>query len=324
MKYTQIHQVFIKYLQLEASISMPNNIILATSGGQDSLALFKLIKDYKKNCDYNLHVTYCNHQWRSDSLDNANEIHYLAKYWGTNFHYYATPKTLINEGDARMWRYKTLIKFAKNIQPSQLLVAHTLTDKIETFLYNFVKKCFADTTNFLLPIVYLRFNIQLLRPLINIPRANTSWLCKLSYLPIWSDYTNYFLKKKRSRIRYEFLPYIKNYFNPQIELQFNSSLNLFKLQLLHINLTVNNFLQKSIEFKKDKISLKKTLIKNLPLILQYHILKNFIFYCFKNQISAEVLKGIICKIYINKSPYSLACKKHNIQIDEKHIHCHNI
>nr|WDA98884.1 tRNA(Ile)-lysidine synthetase [Sciadococcus taiwanensis] len=324
MKYTQVHQEFLKYFYSEVSICMYSDLIIATSGGQDSLALFKLMKDFQDTDNYNIHVTHCNHKWRNDSLDNSRELHYLTQYWGAYFHYYTSYTTLINELDARKWRYETLIKLATKMQACQILIAHTLTDKVETFLYNLMRRYSIENRNFLLPLIYLTHNIQLLRPLINISRIKTYWLCQLNYLPIWSDYTNYFLEKKRNRIRYEFLPYIKNHFSTQIESQLNSSFNLLKLQSLYINSIVNNFLKLMLKQNRNKIKLNISLIDTLPLILQYQVLKHFILYCFKAEISKEVIKKIICQIYRNKLPYFLTYKKHTIQIDKKCIYYHNI
>nr|WDB00610.1 tRNA(Ile)-lysidine synthetase [Cavernulicola chilensis] len=323
MKYTQIHKIFIKYFRAELSIPISKNVIVATSGGQDSLALWKLLKDYQQYYDYNIHITYCNHKWRKDSIENANVLNYMSQYWGIYFHYYSTCKSLRNEAEGRIWRYQKLIKLSIQTQPSELLLAHTLTDKIETFLKNFFLRYFINEFNSLLPIIYFLRNSLLLRPLITISRYKTFWLCQLSYLPIWSDYTNYFLKSKRNRIRFEFLPYIKTNFNSEIEIQFRNFLNLQKLQSLYINSLVNNFLRKTLKYNRYKTILKVTLIQNLPLILQYIILKQFIFYCFKISISVSLVKNILCRIYLDKLPYTIYYKKHSLEINKNYIYYRN-
>ena len=69
-------------------------------------------------------------------------------------------------------------------------------------------------------------NIHFLRPLIQINRHYIYFICKKLCLPIWSDSSNLNLNIYRNRIRYELIPYLKNFFNIQIEKNIEKFLNI--------------------------------------------------------------------------------------------------
>nr|WDA99097.1 tRNA(Ile)-lysidine synthetase [Gronococcus sybilensis] len=323
MIYTQIHKIFSKFLRQEISINTSNNIILALSGGQDSMALFKLLKDYQKICYYNFHAVYCDHKYREDAVSNAAELNYLAQYSGINFHYYRVNKVLCNESEGRIWRYKILLKLASYFQPSKLLLAHTLTDKVETFMHDFLYKYFSDSINLLLPVFYAGNNVHLLRPLITNARSNTLWLCQISFLPIWSDYTNYSLLHPRNKVRHELLPYIKNSFNVQIISQIGNSIGFWKLQSLYVDSLVINLLRATVKYGKNKTIFKTIFMRELPLILQYQLLRNFLFYSLGCTSMREYTEYILCKIYLDQFPLTITYNKYTIRIDKDYIYCYS-
>lgn len=81
----QIHmtnQYFTKKLRAELNAALrshPNllpkntNLLIAVSGGQDSLCLAKLLLIQQHKYNWQLAIAHCDHQWRSDS--SANAVH---------------------------------------------------------------------------------------------------------------------------------------------------------------------------------------------------------------------------------------------------------
>ena len=95
---------------------LPNNstLLLSISGGQDSMALLKLITDLKRLYKWQIEIWHGNHQWHTKSKKIEEEL----KLWCLNkqisFHSNKANKEEVeNEEKARDWRYRKLIMKAK-------------------------------------------------------------------------------------------------------------------------------------------------------------------------------------------------------------------
>ncbi|MEE3715287.1 tRNA lysidine(34) synthetase TilS [Tumidithrix elongata RA019] len=192
-------------------------ILIAVSGGQDSLCLAQLLLLVQPKWQWQLAIAHCDHQWRPDSTANALHVQKIAEDWGLPF-YLRTAKTpLRNEAEARTWRYAMLLEMAEVAAYGYIVTGHTQSDRAETVLYNLMRGSGADGLASLTWRRSLAPNIQLVRPLLDISRSQTAQFCQEMALPIWLDSTNDNLTYRRNRIRQELIPYLCQHFNPQLE-----------------------------------------------------------------------------------------------------------
>ncbi|NJO66789.1 MAG: tRNA lysidine(34) synthetase TilS, partial [Leptolyngbyaceae cyanobacterium RM1_405_57] len=70
--------------------------------------------------------------------------------------------------------------------------------------------------------------LHLVRPLLEITRAETAQFCQTAQLQVWQDSTNQDLHYARNRIRQELLPYLKTHFNPQVEQALSQTAELLR------------------------------------------------------------------------------------------------
>jgi tRNA(Ile)-lysidine synthase len=194
-----------------------SSILIAVSGGQDSLCLAQLLIFAQTKWDWKLAIAHCDHKWRDDSTDNALHVQKLAAHWNMPFFLRTTPIDLHSEATARDWRYKMLTEMAIEANCQIVVTGHTQSDRAETLLYNLIR---GTGTNGLKSIGWERFlssEIKLIRPLLNISRNETGEFCQELNLPVWEDATNKILTYQRNRIREELIPYLRQHFNPAVE-----------------------------------------------------------------------------------------------------------
>ncbi len=221
MAWTPLHVKTHRTIRSRHLFERNQHLLVAVSGGQDSLCLIKLLLDLQYKWEWHLGIAHCDHRWRSDSEANAQHIENLAKNWGISF-YLETVETqereaIQTEAAAREWRYKVLSAIAQQYNYKYVVTGHTASDRAETLIYNLIRGTGADGLQALTWQRPLVNGIMLVRPLLEITRTETGQFCEDFQLPIWEDSTNQDLKYARNRIRQELLPYLCQNFNPKVE-----------------------------------------------------------------------------------------------------------
>ena len=96
-----------------------NAILIALSGGQDSLCLLQLVdKNDLNKQGYKVYAIYIDHQWKNKSLNHTHHIINLIKAKKIPVAIYQMKLLSLSENDARQMRYKTLIRHAKKKMPN--------------------------------------------------------------------------------------------------------------------------------------------------------------------------------------------------------------
>lgn len=213
--HTKFYETTNKFLK---NYSITSTLI-SISGGQDSLCLVNLIKDFNEKYHLlsKLSYIYIDHQWKQDSKSQVNHLINTIKKYNKKIIVYQIKEIATSEIQARQLRYKVLIKYAMLNKYSSIITAHTETDKIETFWLQIFKGTSLNGITSLRQKRKINRQIYIYRPLLNFTRSEIHWFCRKFYLPIWSDITNYQYAIRRNRLRNELIPYINKYFSKSIE-----------------------------------------------------------------------------------------------------------
>jgi len=255
--WTPLHARIHRTLRSRHLLHKRQRLLVAVSGGQDSLCLVQLLLDLQPKWEWQLGIAHCDHCWRTDSAANADFVKQLAQNWQVPFYCHTAEQSLLSEAAARKWRYQTLGAIAQNHQYQAIATGHTASDRAETLLYNLIRGSGADGLQALtwqrpLYVEEARGCAPLLvRPLLEVTRAETAKFCQDRQLQVWEDTTNLDLKYARNRIRQELLPYIRSHFNSQVELTLAQTAELLQAEVEYLEQAARELRQQAIE-REDK------------------------------------------------------------------------
>ncbi len=129
------------------AIKKRQSILISISGGQDSICLFFILIQLKKQWEWSFGIIYCNHLWQKPSFVTASLVIRIAYLFKIPVHYIITTSTIFNEEDSRHWRYKVFYRIIFFYNYKITTTGHTSSDKIETMVFQLIRG--ASSTNFL-------------------------------------------------------------------------------------------------------------------------------------------------------------------------------
>lgn len=196
-------------------------IIIAVSGGADSMSLLLAISDLvtRKKLSHRVIVAHFNHGLRGKESDGDERfVQQQAERLG--FEFAAGTASIARKGNleqaARNARYKFLTKVAKENDAFAVLVAHTQNDQAETLLFNLIRGSGPDGLAGMRQVRELEDGIRLIRPLLSwANRADTEEFCRQNEIEYRTDRMNKDEKLSRVRIRRTILPQLAK-INPRI------------------------------------------------------------------------------------------------------------
>lgn len=193
-------------------------LLLAFSGGPDSMALLHLLLEAKKELDFSLHLAHIDHGWREESREEAQTLQTLAKHLHLPFHLHRLEK--MEGGDlenrAREKRLTFFLSLHKQHHFQALLLAHHRGDQAET-----VFKRIAEGSGLkgLGGLYHERVlgDLPLWRPLLSIKKKELYAYLKRKRLDSFEDATNKDPRFLRSRMREELFPELEKIFGKKME-----------------------------------------------------------------------------------------------------------
>ena len=245
MRKVAIRKQVLEFIKKENFLKQGEHVLLALSGGGDSVALFRLLLDLQKDLDITISTGHFNHNLRGDNAQKDQEfVRELSQKYGVNCYLgqgdvkaFAKEKGFSIEEAGREMRYAWLAKQAQAIGAHHIVTAHHADDNIETVLLNFLRG--AGTLG-LAGIPPKRGNIC--RPLLCVTREQIE-----SYLQeIGQDYrqdeTNEDTSFRRNLLRQQVLPILKA-LNPSLgETALRSSMYL-RQDANYLDIRAKEFLQ---------------------------------------------------------------------------------
>lgn len=196
-------------------------IVIAVSGGADSMSLLLAIEDLvrRKKLDLRIVVAHFNHKLRGKESDTDQEfVSQRAKDLGFEF---VTASGRISkkgnlEQNARNARYVFLTKVAKTSKASIILTAHTINDQAETFLMNLIRGSGPDGLQAINRIREIDDSVAIVRPLLAwAKREDTEHYCREREVAFRSDAMNHDETFTRVKIRRTLIPQMAE-LNPRI------------------------------------------------------------------------------------------------------------
>ena len=197
-------------------------VLLAVSGGADSVALLRAMARLKTAGKGRLAVAHFNHQWRGaeSAADTAFVVSLSAELGlecqagSAEANADRAPDGL--EAAARTLRYGFFRQTAERLGARYVVTAHTADDQAETILHRILRGTGVAGLSGIGRVRALGPAVSVIRPMLGIRRADIDGYLSQLGQPHRRDSSNLDLRFTRNRIRAELLPHLAANFNPRV------------------------------------------------------------------------------------------------------------
>lgn len=211
--HQRLHRHLLRQPQL---LPERNHLLLAVSGGQDSMALTGLLEDLQRLHHWRLTLWHGDHGWRPESADQASALAHWAGSRSLELILDRADPAPRGEAAARRWRYRCLAAAAAQRNCTRVVTGHTASDRAETTLLNMARGSHRKGLGSLRALGPLPLNgaphpdALLSRPLLIFARSETDRICRSQDWPIWLDPSNGDPRHSRNRLRAEVMPVLES------------------------------------------------------------------------------------------------------------------
>lgn len=222
------------HIQTNIPFLLQKKLLLAVSGGLDSMILLHLFKEL----NYDIAIAHCNFQLRG--LESFEDQKFIQDYAAANnipiyvtqfdTEAFAKDYKLSTQVAARDLRYNWFYELLEEENFDYVLTAHHADDNLETFLINFTRGTGLDGLTGI-PIQ----NDKIVRPLLFLTRNEIENYAKANDIQWREDSSNASDKYVRNKIRHNLIPILKE-LNPNFMTSF---------------LKTENYLQQSAAMAED-------------------------------------------------------------------------
>ncbi len=204
-------------------ISSEDVVLVALSGGPDSVALLEGLLRVRKNLSFSLTAAHLNHRlrgWESD--EDERFVRNLTAERGVYLIAEARHVKRIRqrrggslEEVAREVRYAFLKRAAGKCRATKIALGHNLDDNVETFLMNLIRGSGLKGLSGM-PVSRKEGRFVVIRPLLEVSRDEIVGFLNKERLAYREDRTNLDVTFTRNRIRHKLLPHLEQEYNRQI------------------------------------------------------------------------------------------------------------
>ena len=289
------HSLYNDILLQELKKYRDKKILVAFSGGKDSLMLLNFINKQRESLNIYAGACHINHGLRHTAKRDEDFCRLYCQKNNIEFYTYNISEELKNdnsggtESSARKYRYKYLLQTVKENNYDYLFTAHTYSDDIESFFVDL----YTGASLFTLGGIMYENN-QIIRPMLNITTEMVNDYIDRNNLEPVFDETNNDIKYVRNRIRHKLIPVLYGCGN-----EFEKSV----IKLQKESNRFNEYLYKKVKhvrLKQDNILiLKRCSFMELEYIEKEYLLGKVFSLFFR--VSKSILNEALCFLNNNDS-----------------------
>ena len=267
----------VAYIERHQLLPERGEVVVAVSGGADSLCLLHLLRRIcgpgKRFPDVSLHAAHLNHMLRGEaSVQDARMVASIVEAWEVPFTLGAIDVIALAKEEkrsleeaARLARYRFLREVA---QGRRIAVAHHADDQAETLLLHWLRG------SGLAGMVGMPPRQQdIIRPLLEITRSETAAYCREQGIVPLEDLSNSDPRFLRNRIRHELVPLLQE-LNPGIRRTLLRNAEVVRVDLDWLEAQVDEvWANVVIAEHTGSVKLNTCTLLTLPLSLQRHLLR---------------------------------------------------
>ncbi|WP_298511745.1 tRNA lysidine(34) synthetase TilS [uncultured Kordia sp.] len=197
-----------KHIAEHLSFLKASKLLIAISGGLDSVVLAKLFYDLK----FSVAFAHCNFQLRGEESDGDESfVKQLAANWNVKVftkkfetENFANTQKISIQMAARVLRYEWFQEIANTYEYDYILTAHHKDDALETFLINLSRGTGIEGLTGI-----PQQNENIVRPLLTFTRSDIKAYAEAHNLQWREDSSNASTKYIRNKIRHDIVPLLK-------------------------------------------------------------------------------------------------------------------
>jgi len=286
LKTSDNAQKVLDYIHARQLVSRDEKIVVAVSGGPDSVCLLHVLFELREKLGISLHIAHLDHQLRGKEsaadaayvAGMARRLRLPATIESRDVKTYQKEHRLSLEEAARDIRYSFLAQVAGTVGASRVAVGHTADDHIETILMHLLRGSGTRGLRGLLPISKWQSpagSLTIIRPLLELTREATASYCRRHHLRPRVDPSNYATDLFRNRIRRYLLPELRKY-NPRMTEALQRTASIAADDLYFIDREVGRCWDKIVVQQKDALIIDKKGLLALPVALKRYLLRRAI------------------------------------------------
>lgn len=314
---SKLSQAYIsQVLASQCELEMNDRLLVAVSGGADSMALLHLLHSVGRQ----LEVAHCNFQLRDDESEgdmqlvkdfcNKLSIVFHHKRFDTSQH--AKYNKVSIEMAARELRYEWFQELLNSRGLDFILTGHHGNDSIETFFLNLLR----GTGVRGLSGIQFR-NKGIIRPLLEISQDDILTYCQLHSIPYREDSSNSDTKFLRNKIRHEIIPVFES-MNPSFyKTMLNNMSHLQEAEQL-LNYELERFRTEVLVDEHDKVLIPISKLELFPQkqTILFEVLRPYGFNTSVVNDVIEHLNGLSGKQFFSDT-HRLIKDRHNLLVVRK-------
>ncbi len=213
---SSLQQKVLSYIHTYKLIHAQDRVLLAVSGGADSMALLTVLFDLytRQRGMSDLICVHFNHGLRADQAQaDEDRVKAVTLDLGLplireslDVRAYAAHNALSLETAGRELRYRSLIRIARTRQCNVIATGHQKNDNAETIIHRIMRGTGLRGLTGIRPSRWITDNCRLVRPLLCVTRQDIIAYLRAQHITWCEDATNQDLQYTRNRIRHHHLP----------------------------------------------------------------------------------------------------------------------
>jgi tRNA(Ile)-lysidine synthase len=291
-----IEQKALKFIDENHLTEKDDKILVALSGGADSIFLLSFLIKFKKRFGIEIAGFHLNHKLRGKTavedekfcsdFCSKNKIEFISVKKDVKS--YAKKLKVSIEEAGREIRYNELNKAAEKIGCTKIATAHNSSDNVETILLNFIK---GAGIKGLAGIPVRRDNI--IRPILCLTSGEIRQYLKKNKISFRVDESNLDSDYERNFLRNEIIPKLKHRLNPRVEEKINNTSKIISEINLFVEKRVEQLSHEAVKLEGKALRINTKTVSKLDRSFLSIFLKSVIENSINIELSSENIYAIV-------------------------------
>ena len=294
---------FVKgYIAAHKLLNNKDTVLIAVSGGPDSIALLHVLWSLKREYNLELHAAHLNHMFRGDEARAdadfvrafCQELKIPCTIAEEDVPAFIAKTSMSAEEAARHIRYRFFAKISSEIRATKIALGHHADDQAETILLNLLRgsgmKGLAGMKAKRGPYI---------RPLLGVTRAQIEQYLKKHELPSRVDSTNLEPIYTRNQIRLELIPLLKEKYNPNLANNLNQMAEILRVEDDFIEKITKEAFKAHVKVDVNELSISRKVLLELPLAIRRRLFRLMFQTLTKNKSDMTFKTVIMMEKFVN-------------------------